>query len=842
MAMTDGIAKLVKTGKLGNTDNTIKLYIYYKVVSQSTATKKTTLDVGMYAEITEGYPIGSWIDSGSYLKIRGTNKTFTANLPEDSTGTVWLVENQRFLVDHDSDGSGSATIEWKWGVNSSWGNMVYPSGLLNITLPKMDFTSSMSISGIREIGATVSISILRKSTDYTHTLQYYIHGKSGDYELIVNRSPDSLLYWKIPEEAYYYMTDKKATITVRCKTWNGNTLIGTTEETITVSSKKTSTISIAEARPGIGKTATIKINANSSSFKHILQWKLNTEADSEYRNITDQKISATNYKWIIPTEIYSYVSDIQTSKMITVKIITYYDDIEIGFDSDPCGVYCVEEDCKPILNPTLFDNSVYASTLTGDPDNAIIKGFNLMRYDIGAEPQHGAKITSQSVVCGDKSSTSKVGTLTWVDTNEFIFTAEDSRGFKSSITLTKPNFIEYFSPTCAADVKADLAEDNTVSLTITTSGHWFNGSFGAVDNNIKVEYKIGGGVETDWINVAVSKSGNTYTTSTSMRGLKSSNTYVVYVRAYDSVYTTAGNVNIGYVEAESKPISVKPIFNWGSDDFQFNVPVNVVDSLILNNDKAIYGRATDGTWLNALTAANGKNNLIIGWGSYDGEVGSTNLYGNNINIIAKDKIRVGSTLHLPQSQYYQTEDKSGGGLNAHNSDIIGVNALIFQDACNLDNNEGINFPNGSNWDVLKGNGGNLYYMPNYPDNTTASYNLTNNTVLWTGAYYMNDTQTVNLEATGKHISDQPHGIVLVWSYYSKGAVNSDFTYQFIPKYHVQMFNGTGVYTSNATCGMCKYVLVYDTKIQGHSLNQGSGTRNGLQYNNNSWVLRAVIGV
>lgn len=114
--------------------------------------------------------------------------------------------------------------------------------------------------------------------------------------------------------------------------------------------------------------------------------------------------------------------------------------------------------------------------------------------------------------------------------------------------------------------------------------------------------------------------------------------------------------------------------------------------------------------------------------------------------------------------------------------------------------------------------------------------------LWSGGLYMSAGHT-----TGDHfnnnltITDQPNGVVLAWSAYASGAKDYDWVYYFIPKRHVQLYNGTGVgiplctqTTSGTITWACKYVYVYNNKITGYGGNN--------QGNNAKWVLRRVIGV
>ena len=155
MAMTGGTSKLVHTGygQYGNTNFPIKVYVYYKT-STDASTFKSTITCGMYVTTPSGWDIGSWYDSGgSYVGT--TSLTFDGEIP-NFDGTRWLVENKSFTVNHNTtSGEATATIYWKWGVNSPWGQCVYPQGSFTITLPKIitacsaptTFTATSDVSG-----------------------------------------------------------------------------------------------------------------------------------------------------------------------------------------------------------------------------------------------------------------------------------------------------------------------------------------------------------------------------------------------------------------------------------------------------------------------------------------------------------------------------------------------------------------------------------------------------------------------------------------------------------------------------------------------------------------------
>lgn len=129
------------------------------------------------------------------------------------------------------------------------------------------------------------------------------------------------------------------------------------------------------------------------------------------------------------------------------------------------------------------------------------------------------------------------------------------------------------------------------------------------------------------------------------------------------------------------------------------------------------------------------------------------------------------------------------------------------------------------------------------DNKTRVNNIYNHKVLWSGSYYMKDSHQITIPA----ISNQPNGIILVFSEYSNGSANNwDFQCFAVPKYVVNKHNGSGhrflMTTSLISLFCTKYLYISNTKISGHEYNTKKGTANsGVNYDNSRFVLRYVIG-
>lgn len=109
---------------------------------------------------------------------------------------------------------------------------------------------------------------------------------------------------------------------------------------------------------------------------------------------------------------------------------------------------------------------------------------------------------------------------------------------------------------------------------------------------------------------------------------------------------------------------------------------------------------------------------------------------------------------------------------------------------------------------------------------------------------MSEVHTITLI---EPISKQPHGVVLVWVAYNNGVAYCDFSYSFIPKWHVNVVPGCGITmfmtSSNWEARSTKYVYVNDTTIIGYYNNEDGETADiGFGQTPSYWVLHQVIGI
>lgn len=258
--------------------------------------------------------------------------------------------------------------------------------------------------------------------------------------------------------------------------------------------------------------------------------------------------------------------------------------------------------------------------LTGDK-NTIVKYYSDAAYVINATATKGATITSEEVVCGNKSSTTETGVLENVESGEFTFIATDSRNNAVSGTLVK-NFVDYVKLTCQQQIEIDLsgAEGTGAAATVKISGNYFNGSFGAVDNSlvVQIRHTQNDGSMGDWVTLTdfmdVSISNNSYSLDFGVSGLDYAEPYTFQCRAIDKLATA---------ETAEYTTRVMPVFDWSEEDFNFNVPVNIeADTLNMEGNTVLRYTGSN----SVLSGNNG--NIYLRPGGTDDTTNETIFYSN----------------------------------------------------------------------------------------------------------------------------------------------------------------------------------------------------------------------
>lgn len=320
------------------------------------------------------------------------------------------------------------------------------------------------------------------------------------------------------------------------------------------------TSSVSSTNANIGENITITINRASSSFTHTL-----TYAFCNLTGTIATKTNATSISWTLPTSFYAQIPNAKSS-WGRVICQTYSGNTLIGTSECRFDVYVKESSNKPTLSPTVKDTNATTKALTGD-ENKFIKYYSSANFSFNANAKNSATIKTYSLKVGSQQTSNSTGTFQNVDSANFVFSVVDSRGFSASQTVNK-TLINYVKLTCVLSVSNPTASGD---CTLTINGNYFNGSFGATNNTLTVQYRTNSG---SWTNATATLNGNTYKATVNLTGLDYTQSYTFQAQAVDKLAT---------VTTASQTVKSTPIFDWGENDFHFHVPVAIMGNETFHN-------------------------------------------------------------------------------------------------------------------------------------------------------------------------------------------------------------------------------------------------------------------
>ena len=164
-------------------------------------------------------------------------------------------------IPHEADGTKTIGASFTWDSNHSLvGTLTGSKEQVLTTIPRASKITAVDAN----IESATTININRASSNFTHTITYAFEGLSGT---IATKTSDTSVGFQIPASFYAKIPNSKTgTVTLTCTTYNGDTVIGTSTTTFTV------TASEEKCKPDISATlidsnsATVALTGNSSKL------------------------------------------------------------------------------------------------------------------------------------------------------------------------------------------------------------------------------------------------------------------------------------------------------------------------------------------------------------------------------------------------------------------------------------------------------------------------------------------------------------------------------------------------------------------------------------------------
>lgn len=490
--------KLVHTGYGdGRSDFPIKLYVTY-TTSQDNANNKSTINCGMYVTTpSASYDIGPWGDSGSYLGT--TDNTFTAAIPNFG-GKRTLASDKTFTVKHNDDGTGKATIYWKWGVNSSWGGFVRPSGSFEIDLPTIP----------RHFSSTPKFELTDK-TETTASFKWTAPETAGRVQYRIGNGN----WVDVSSDA----NSKTGTFTVSGLDYNTNYTIyldltrrdsGLWCQTKPSVPVKTYDIPYCNSRPDftLGENVTL-------GFYNPLGRRLT------FSIIGPDGSETTDPDWSITGESYTGVSATASVDKLYksrpnndwgyYRVKTSWNGYSWTSPDGQNRFFISKSVNKPIFNESNIINvkdTLLVDTITGDASK-IIKGHNTItgsitkmstkNYATGVRYTINSNATPSYQELNYDSGATKTFSFNNLTSNSFTVTAYDSRGFDTPIPKSV-NLIDYSTPKIS---KVNVNRQNGLGnyAVLSANGTYTNWSGLKTSNRItKLWFRYKKATDTTWSN------------------------------------------------------------------------------------------------------------------------------------------------------------------------------------------------------------------------------------------------------------------------------------------------------------------------------------------------------
>ena len=286
----------------------------------------------------------------------------------------------------------------------------------------------------------------------------------------------------------------------------------------------------------IGDSTSITINSASSNFTHTLKYTFGSATGT-----IATKTSNTSVGWTPPTTFHAQIPN-ATSGSGTVTCDTYSGDNLIGTKTTSFTAYVKQDQSTPTVTATVVDTNTSIIAVTGD-SSIIVKELSKPKVTVTATPKNSATIKQTRIYFADGSMGTAAETTfsNGVTSSKMTVQATDSRNLTGSTTYeltSSSKWVEYIKLSIkAATIKRIESTGNTCVLSI--NGNYHNGSIGKTANTLTAQYryKETGGTYGSWTTLTATKSGNTYTISTTISGIDYKKQYEFEIQLTDQLVT-----------------------------------------------------------------------------------------------------------------------------------------------------------------------------------------------------------------------------------------------------------------------------------------------------------------
>lgn len=427
--------------------------------------------------------------------------------------------------------------------------------------------------------------------------------------------------------------------------------------------------SISLTGSALGSAVSVAITRASTSFTHKIEYKIGS---SSY--VTVSSSATTSASFTPATATYASQNTTGTTVTCTVRCTTYNGSSTVGS--------AVTKNITLSI-PTSVIPTCSAITLTrvnnGVPSNwgVYVKGYSKVTASISGTGIYGSTISSYYLSGAGKTvSTSSFtsGVLSSSGTYSFSAYVKDSRGRQSATSTNSITVYDYAKPSLTFTAKRCDASGN-----VSNTGIYLKVKTTYTYSSVNGKNSISGKITCGRFSTTSLTNGSEVVLAAS---LATTSAYTATCTITDGLGNTAtANVSIPtasipFMLRDDETGAAFGGYSTRRNAFESFWNMYLYGYLYMDNDRPIRSKTTDGTLLNVINVST-SNNTTFGYGGYYNAIGSSNIYGNGINLYTKTGLIYSDSdivLDNKKNIYGRTTDKTSLsliGVNSNNDIGIG---------------------------------------------------------------------------------------------------------------------------------------------------------------------------
>lgn len=549
--------------------------------NQNQSGNYTEITVNMYARC---YSISRQQSTYGSITVNGVTEQITVSPLTNSVNALhdlWIA-SKTIRVWHEADGTKfNVNISASWDYNARYGNpSKYIGTITASTVVNLDRIAVYTLYTSAGTGSNISV---------------YRTG-SGGYGTIGYLSSGSRLYKGDTLKITFTPSSNYA---ISTHTVNGATFTSGNTHTVSGNVSVAATAQVLASKVGatdayIGSTSTITVTRYNSAYYHSLHYTLGNKSGyltaSGELSTSEIKFQNTSVAFHLPQSFYEELPNSRTGKcVITCKTYKTANSTSILGSATSCIInVLVPSSSEPTVNGSIIDENPVTVALTGD-SSKLIRYKSKAIATIEATAHNSASIVAKYI--NDIAPVNDQRVFENVSETYFSFRADDTRGMKVQKTIC-PTVVPYIQLTINPILSRPSPTGDEITLDF--SGDVFRGNFGSESNTLTVHYRFkeSNGSFGEWKQIESTKI--VYgTQSYSSDGIITLQDEFDYRKEYQFQIKASDGSADTTKERLSEVIKVLnvakglPVFDWGENDFNFNVPVNVI--MVVKSERENYG-------------------------------------------------------------------------------------------------------------------------------------------------------------------------------------------------------------------------------------------------------------